>query len=249
MVPEIISTFTLQVDAAKKLKCDQLHTVVNIVVQIGIQLATMAFAGLLGPELAMLGPAAEALVKKSKGLEETLANTVDDAARQAVLQQIASVKEELQKSSAKGKLRWLSTTLPADARSKEMGAGRTIAWSNVALYSFGYLEGQAYADLKKVYQSRTEFIGPGIGHGTMCSEFEGDFVDNNAGNRDLLAARLSSIFESSRKQRQNMFKTFYQGYISEPGQASGTAMWLKSRDWTGPGSVLDDMKDISNMEE
>ncbi|KAH7395873.1 hypothetical protein BKA64DRAFT_71854 [Cadophora sp. MPI-SDFR-AT-0126] len=249
MVPEIITTFTLQVDAAKKMKCDQLHTVVNIVVQIGIQLATMAFVGLLAPELAMLGPAAAALVEESRGLEKTLADTIDDAARQAALQRLATVKDELQRSNARGKLRWLSTTLPADARSTQMGVERTIFWSNVALYNFGYLESQAYADLKKVYQSRIPFIGPGIGHGTMCSEFEGDFVDNNAGNRDMLAARLSSIFESSRKQRQNMFKTFYQGYIAEPGQASGTAMWLKSRDWIGTGSVLEDMKDISNMEE
>lgn len=249
MVPEIISTFTLQVDAAKKLKCDQLHTLVNVVVSIGIQLASVALAGLLGPELAGLGPAASALSEKAKALEQTLTETVDSSARWSILQQMAEVKDQLQKSTAKGTMRWLSTTLPQDRRAAEMGTPRTIAWSNVALYNFGYFEMQSYMDLKKVVQSKYQGIGPGIGHGTMCSEFEGDFVDNNAGNRDKLAARLSSIFESSRKQRQTMFKAFYDGYIAEPGQPSGTAMWLKSRDWIGPGSVMEDMKDISNMEE
>lgn len=54
LIPQIISAFTLQVDMAKKIKCDQLHTLVNQLIMLGANLATTVLGGLLGPEMAGL---------------------------------------------------------------------------------------------------------------------------------------------------------------------------------------------------
>ncbi|KAK0101373.1 hypothetical protein ONS95_006548 [Cadophora gregata] len=250
MVPEIISTFTLQVYPAKKLKCDQLHTFVSMMVNIGIQLAQVVLVGFLGPEMGVLSVEVRAAMEELAALEVNVAKTVE----QTMVSTMTSRMQELKKTISDaqknvGKLNWLTTLGPLDQRVKNTQIPRNFMWSNVLMFNFGYMEMMAYNDLKKVYNFNNQFIGPGIGHGTMCSEFEGDFVDNNAGNRDNLVARLSSVFESSRKQRQAMFKALYQGYIMAPGEPSATAMWLKSRDWTGPGSVLEEMRDISELEE
>lgn len=117
------------------------------------------------------------------------------------------------------------------------------------MFYAGFLGPTIYNSLKPGQDLKNQFIVPGIAHGTICSDFEGDFVDNNAANRDNLSFRVSSIFESARQQRQAMFQGLYKGLVTEPGQPSATAMWLKTRDWIGPRSVLEDMKDISTMEE
>ncbi|KAH7360272.1 hypothetical protein BKA65DRAFT_181486 [Rhexocercosporidium sp. MPI-PUGE-AT-0058] len=250
MVPEIISTFTLQVDAAKKMKCDQLHTFVNMMVNLGIQLAQVVLVGFLSPEMGVLTVEARAMIAELRALETAVVTTVEDSVIQSMQSKISELKTSIEKARANvGKLSFLTTYGPLDQRVKDTGMARNFAWSNVVMYNFGYMEMMAYSDLKKLYNFNNGFIGPGIGHGTMCSEFEGDFVDNNPGNRDNLAARLSSVFESGRKQRQAMFKALYQGFLPAPGQPSGTATWLKTRDWAGPGSVLEDMRDISEMEE
>jgi hypothetical protein len=250
MIPEIVTTFTLQVDAAKKLKCDQLHTVVSIAVSIGIQLAQQVLAGFLAPELGVLSLSARIAMQELESLEKAAAAAVEESVVQSLQAQMAELKKTIEQGMVSvGKMSWMTTLGPIDERVIETNTPRNFGWSNVLLYNFGMLEGMAYTDLKKVYNFNNQFIGPGISHGTICSEFEGDFNDNNAGNRDGLAGRLSSVFESGRRSRQAMFKALYQGYVANPGEPSGTAMWLKTRDWMGPGSVMEDMRDISKIEE
>lgn len=250
MVPEIITTFSLQVDAAKKMKCDQIHTFVNMMVNIGIQLAQLVLMGFLGPELIPLSVEARVAMAELPALQTALKTAVEESVIQSTQTRIDALKKILDKAlSDKGKLSWMTTYGPLDQRVKDTGNARNFAWSNVLLYNFAFYEMAAYTDLKKVYNFKNMAIGPGISHGTICTGFEGDFVDNNAGNRDNLAARLSSVFESGRKQRQALFKALYRGFVTNAGEQSGTAMWLTTRNWEGPSSVLEDMRDISKMEE
>ncbi|CZS93260.1 hypothetical protein WAI453_000921 [Rhynchosporium graminicola] len=247
IVPEIISTFTLQADAAKTLKCEHIHTVIDTAVNIGFQMLQVTLVGFITPELAQIGPLLGEDKEKLKALTEQYESATGEA-KQNLNKQI----KNLEATGPRGKLRWLNTPVPENSRSTKMlgdAKGSEIQWWTIPLFSWGGWADNTLKGIKKNHQSKNQFIGPGISHGAVCSEFEGDFVDNSPANRDKLAARLSSIFESTRKQRQFMFKTIYTGYIAEPGQPSGTAMWLKSRDWTGPGSVLDDMRDISGLEE
>lgn len=237
---------------AKKIKCDQLHTLVNQLIMLGANLATTVLGGLLGPEMAGLSLEVRTAMTELEDINKRLIwdDLVEKGEYIKIGHRIADLRKIVQKGKEKlGKAHWLAPSLPVDTRVTETQTLRTVFWGQSVMFYAGFLGPTIYNSLKPGHDLKNQFIVPGIAHGTICSDFEGDFVDNNAANRDNLSFRISSIFESARQQRQTMFKGLYKGLVTEPGQSSATAMWLKTRDWIGPRSVLEDMKDISAMEE
>jgi hypothetical protein len=82
-------------------------------------------------------------------------------------------------------------------------------------------------------QPQLPTIVGGLGHGWICSDFEGDWTDHNEVNIDMLKNRVAMELEAGRRQVWSMFKDMYDGVIIEPGRPSMVARWMLARDWVG----------------
>lgn len=67
----------------------------------------------------------------------------------------------------------------------------------------------------------------------MCADFEGDWKDLNAPNKDLLAKRIAMELDNGRRQVWTLFKEIYEGAAPEIGKPSMVARWMLARRWVG----------------
>ncbi|KAK2629081.1 hypothetical protein QTJ16_002184 [Diplocarpon rosae] len=248
LVPQIVSTFSLQVDPKAKLKCERLHAVITTAVSVGQAVLGAVLGGLIAPEMTVLTYSTRLAIEEEAALQKELETLAPATTRfLQVTEKIAEKQRTIAEGVTKvGPLSWLTIKLPGDKRTRKTGTARDIAWVNSVLYGIPMYMKTFYDQTVAWHNSHRQVIDPSIAHGHVCSDYEGDFQGNKDANRDNLGLQISSIFESTRLQRTAVFEALYHGVIAEPGQPSGTAHWFESRDWN---EVLMQMESITDLEE
>ncbi|PBP24905.1 hypothetical protein BUE80_DR004096 [Diplocarpon rosae] len=248
LVPQIVTTFSLQVDSKAKLKCERLHAVITTAVSVGQAVLGAVLGGLLAPELTSLAYPTRLAIEQEAALQKELETLAPATTRFVqVTKEIAEKQQTIAQGAGKmGPLSWLTIKLPGDKNTRKTGTGRDIPWVNSVLFGIPMYLKTLYEQTVAWHNSHRQIIDPSIAHGHVCSDYEGDFQGNLAGNRDNLGLQISSIFESTRLQRTAVFEALYHGVIAEPGQPSGTAHWFETRDWN---EVLMQMESIMDLEE
>lgn len=237
-MPGIVKSFTLQADPENLRICAQMHFLVEQTINLAM-MATASIANSYITRFTQIAATEGEIAKKSIAdfWRSKPAGYVPDAAEALRLEKLTRVVKHAKKVA------WLAPTLvKGDPKI-------TFPWySNIVMTTPSWLA-KEYGDLLGLYQGTFGSIGPSISHGHLCASFEGDFVDQSGANRDKLAYRISAMFNTERELRQAWFKETLRGNMSAPGEPSLTSVWFKNRAWVGPGSVSEEMKDITKLEK
>ncbi|KAE9379765.1 hypothetical protein N431DRAFT_398235 [Stipitochalara longipes BDJ] len=108
---------------------------------------------------------------------------------------------------------------------------------------------QVASGLDGTLEAALPTIVGGIGSGWICSDFEGDWKDDNKVNTELLRDRVSVELEAGRRQVWTLFKDMYDGAVPEPGRPSMVARWMLARNWVGKDQKGSIEYDLHNIED
>lgn len=222
-VPALVTTFTQQEDRDKIKKCELLQQIINEVVSTAVSVVS----SMVGGAISSVTSAGMKMAWGNPKFGKLDTKAIEDIETTLVAGVTKNIASDAEKSTAEGNLRIsmskgvravkeqldsLAPTLKfdADALLNEYMAGREKAkpmnfdWFSLAWKQLFNYDPVVKAVDYKMHMNDLNIEG-GMGHGFLCSEFEGDFKSNNAANRDKLTTGLTGIFENIRQQTQKTF--------------------------------------------
>jgi hypothetical protein len=221
-VPELIATFTEQADRKKLNDCEIVKMLIDQAVSTAVSVATSLIGGAIssvssaGLKMAWSNarygkPDPNAIQKAQDTLVATVTKdisgevekqTVENNLRFAMGNGVKDVKKQL--DSLSSSFKFDPDALNAYKVGLESAKPMSYDWFGVAWHQvFNYGPYVKLIDTKNHWKDLN--IEGGMSHGSLCSQFEGDFKDNNAENKDKLGKSLSKVFDKIRQQTQMTF--------------------------------------------
>jgi hypothetical protein len=227
-VPELITSFTQQSDREKVNDCAIMKLLIDQAVNMAISVAT----SIVGSAISSVGETGMAMGWTTARFGTPLADKAD----------VVKQAEEKWLASAGKAADWKEySTVYENARPY-----------NLDWFSIIYGAGNSWGTYRSLVQTKTHWddlpIEGGMSYGSLCSQFEGDFSDNNSGNKDKLLGYLPQIFDQIRNRTEKTFHEIYIGVIPEQGQPSLMAVIMANSVWAGEGSMLDNMGYLTNLQ-
>jgi hypothetical protein len=220
IVPDLIETFTPQVDSYRERACRVYHAMTSTAINLLWQLAGNAVGSAVAPwidpgeSLWWVQPTLAGGKRFGRGGEASPIEAYKGLNHQAGL-------------------------------GKEMQLQGMSTWYiNLPMLHYQSYEGIIHDTVVGKFLN----IKGGMGLGTMCAAEGGDFKDNNPANIKKLNELLPEKFSGIRKNLRDMFSHLYHGHVDIPGEPSLMAKTILTKAWFGPGSVTDFLEDTIPME-
>lgn len=249
MVPELVGSFTQQVDQHAERLCSVVKTVGETLISLAVTLTSQAVAMALGPA----SIEDEEMMQFVRLGMKAGSNPIASVAQPAITKTLKGSANKVPGSSQglPGFLKKLSDQL------------QPIQWKSHGI-QFSYNWWQTFQNLPFFYYmsavnliqaARAEYgaldveggSGDG-GWGNMCSSFEGDFANRNALNMEKLQTWIPGQFEFIRNRVQKFYKDIYEGHVPFRGGPSMMSFMLAGNTWAGSDSFLSDLRDTEKWQ-
>ena len=244
-IDSIISSFTRQASANKRIACEMVQEVVKTLTEMAIKTA-MSYI----PQMASL----EIIVGNQDLFVESI-KRINQLTKSGKDGKDKLLTGKWKYAFKTGKFQDWWKTLSVDEK-KGMGFGDEEAQKKIKSYSI------AMDPLGKMYPYVARFftqydhiltVTPGLDQGysksVLCGGFEGDESNRNEGNKIKLMKHLSGYFVDLEKSVRDQYRAITTGHIIEEDSHFPTLQGIvgTSMRWEGPGSIMETFKNMESM--
>lgn len=233
-INDIITSFTRQASANKKLACDIVQEIVKTLSEMAIKSA-ISYIPQLAPLDIIVGHAG--LMKE--GLARLNLNRKEPKWKYPF--KTGKFNDWWSKLSEREKT---SLGLPTD--SKVTVKSFDINMDPVGkLYPYVSRFFTQYDHILTV----TPSLDQGYSKSVLCGGFEGDESNRNEGNKNKLMKHLSGYFIDLQKSVRDQYRVITTGHVLEPDSGFPTLQGVigMTMRWEGPGSIMETLKNMESM--